>query len=313
MAFQDFELPLWWRDGDSLRMYYNSKLNLENTLELIKTGISWTYYNYGRELSPQAKQLLVNGYISIIGRTDRFKKPILQIDFEDQEALDKMEDVSNSQIYLIFLIRENMHIPGVIEHIVIIMDLKDKNSFNIGRIFKQICDILDNTFFGISDYIFMLNMSASMKYFIKSMQSSFSIYLREHMIAILDTDYDLVNFEDESLFIDDGKQNLDNVDRWPPKLNSGIGLNEVITNKDILMANKNRFLFNENNFKNFQSGNYDETVFETTYVCDDPTNQKTSNKLTDFENDAVQQSDDPQDSKYGFFGKVIGMGCCGPR
>ena len=161
----DYTLPKWWKEGDTLRILYSCKLNPDNAIEGIKQYINWISYNYGKPLGPNAKKLLYEGSIALISRTKNSRKPIIYIDFRDLETLEKMEDTANTFIYLMFLIREWMCIPGIIEHCVVIMNLRAKNSFNIGRTFKLILDIINNSFYAMVDQIFLYNISSSMKYF----------------------------------------------------------------------------------------------------------------------------------------------------
>jgi len=147
-------------------------------------------FNYGKPLSANAKSLLYDRSISIISRTKNEYKPIIYIDFRDLETLEKMEDTANTFIYLMFLVREYMCIPGVIEHSVIIMNMREKNSFAIGRTFKLILDIINNSFYAMVDQIYLYKISSSMKYFYKSVQSSLSPFVKENILTISDTDYD---------------------------------------------------------------------------------------------------------------------------
>jgi len=170
-------------------------------------------------LSANAKNLLYNKSINLLARTKNDKKPIIYIDFIDLETLEIMEATANTFIYLMFLVREYMCIPGIIEHSVIIMNLREKNSFNIGRTFKLILDIINNSFYAMVDQIYLYKTSSSMKYFYKSIQSSLSPSVRESILSLSDTDWDLIDFENPEEFIENEllSINLAHSNDWIPK------------------------------------------------------------------------------------------------
>lgn len=58
------------------------------------------------------------------------------------------------------------------------------------------------------DNIFLYNQSTSMKYFYKSIQQSLSIFTKESVVVLNETDVDLVDFENPEDFTSNGKLHI---------------------------------------------------------------------------------------------------------
>lgn len=332
LAVMDYNQPKWWKEGDTLRIQYSCKLNPDNSIEGIKQYINWVNFNYGKPLSANAKSLLYDRSISIISRTKNEYKPIIYIDFRDLETLEKMEDTANTFIYLMFLVREYMCIPGVIEHSVIIMNMREKNSFAIGRTFKLILDIINNSFYAMVDQIYLYKISSSMKYFYKSVQSSLSPFVKENILTISDTDYDQIDFENPEQFLENEllSINLEQTIDWIPKQNDKILLDNVIDNNMLRMNRIEPFQFSDKAYDEFHKGSNefdlkDQDRQMKNNVKQDP-NRKSilkqdvgthSERLdADFQRDRNSSLTQDNNSYFGYFVgmmKSVGFNCCTQR
>lgn len=319
----DYTLPRWWKEGDTLRFLYSCKLNPDNTIEAIKQHINWIMYNYGKPLGPTAKKLLYDGSIALISRTKNSRKPIIYIDFKDLETIDKMEDTANTFIYLMFLVREFMNLPGIIEHSVIIMNLREKNSFNIGRTFKLILDIINNSFYAMADQIFLYNMSSSMKYYYKSVQGSLSPFTRESVLSIADTDWDLIDFENPEPFIEGDLLmiNMEEKVDWLPHLNKNILPEDIIDNNILRMNRIEPFCFCDKACVAFKEGKNEFNIKDLNRLMSNnvklnPVGKKKFQWDVDIEADKKTDDSNKNDSYSSFIVKMMskaGFNCCTQR
>ena len=243
-----------------------------------------------------------------------------------------MEDTANTFIYIMFLVREYMCIPGVIEHSVIIMNMREKNSFAIGRTFKLILDIINNSFYAMVDQIYLYQISSSMKYFYKSVQSSLSPFVRENVLPISDTDWDQIDFENPEQFIEDEilSINLEQTIDWIPKQNEKILIENVIDNNMLRMNRIEPFCFSDKAYEEFAKGSNefdlkDQDRQMKNNVKQDP-NRKSALKQdvgtptgkldADFLRDRNSSLNENNDSYFGYFlgmMKNVGFNCCTQR
>ena len=165
----DFYLPKYWNDGESIRFLQAADFKINNAIKLIKETVKWNNSYYPFQIDDRVKTILNSGIMFLCGKDKRFR-PVIIVQAKKCSILlsenYQIEEIQKTIIYFLNYIIQYHLIIGQLENWIIISDLFNVGITELGD-FKKILDVLSK-FRGRVFKNFLIRMGRLLKFSLKS-------------------------------------------------------------------------------------------------------------------------------------------------
>lgn len=152
-----FNLPIWWRQGDTLRFAHTVKLDYDNTKQLVREYLKFVEEVKDTKLSQETLGFIGSGNVYVAGKCKdectnvylTFNPKIRSVELNEFVALVR---------FILFLVRNQTCVPGYLERINLFFVLTDNQSskaFIVHLLDKLRYIIVRNLPFTVNRFVFL--------------------------------------------------------------------------------------------------------------------------------------------------------------
>ena len=212
----------------------------------------WDHWRWLKDLnrfvlSKSAQKYLKNGNIFQFGR-GKHGQPILYISMAGVQVNEKEKGFFiDALTFTLVMIKKYMLIPGVIEQVIVIIDLDGLSAFQINKnLITSVFDYLGQHFPNLAEQVFVFNMSQSIK-FLWNAVKAFLPRITPHYVKFVDQGEGkfVLDLIDSSNLLEKYAGGVkDFTTKWPPQLPNPS--QTALTEQDLGYQGYSVFTFTEN-------------------------------------------------------------------